>query len=922
MRLGPVWVLACASFAHAQGSSDLERAISLEQSGQTDRAIALLRTILRSDPKSADAHNWLGVAYLQKNSLTEAEAEFRQAIRLKPGFVRAYNNLGSTLAQAGDLQEGVRYLREGLKYAPQDFQLRLNLAVALRSTGDADGALASFRVLIREDAGNPDLQYQYGQTLRQTGDLEGAIGAFEKALELNPESVQASYGLGQALKQLGARAKRQPSPAAAEFLKAGTGALSRGDFAAARDAAQHAIASDAGSAEAQYLLGFALWYGGDRIRSASALDESLRLNPAAADANSFRGMIFRESGDLDHARRLLQRAIALDPQLPVPYFDLAVVFLRQGSLDRAVGQFEAGLNLPAAQKRLPDLDVAIRELRQGIARKPDSAAAYRVLGRLLGAAGANTSQVAAAFEEAVRLQPGDAESWNSLGLVHVQAGDDEKASAAFRKAIRLRPDYADAHQNLGAVLTTSDTGEAVRELEEAVKLQPRLLKAQYNLALAYEASPKHGPAKAVAQLQQLIADEPEYPRAEFVLGRCLLRQGKVQEAVLHLKKAVDREPEFGEARYQYGLALSRAGHSDEGSAEIRRSRELIAASENRQAAALDLAAARAALEKGDTATAAAKARKVLEFQPDAAEARAILNAAAPKAQLKSYRETVEDYIRQGNFPEAERLLQAYVAEQPKSAWGWYALGYSLYGQKKIGESIKALAQSLQLDVKNADAHKVLGRNLMIIGRFDAAKLEFEQGKRLDPKSAEMPYNLGKLYSIQDNWADARREFEAAIALDPVYMEAYDGLGFALEALGDDAGAVANYKKSIAFCEARHAGFASPYVNMSALSNRTGDREGALEYARKALEANPQTDRALFYMAKAYEYKGEFSAAADALNRAVAINPRSSSYFYVLASVYRKLGKMEESRTAMETFAKLDRESNELEQKRREFLKEQ
>ena len=64
-----------------------------------------------------------------------------------------------------------------------------------------------------------------------------------------------------------------------------------------------------------------------------------------------------------------------------------------------------------------------------------------------------------------------------------------------------------------------------------------------------------------------------------------------------------------------------------------------------------------------------------------------------------------------------------------------------------------------------------------------------------------------------------------------------------------------------------------------------------------------------------------NAAVESLSRAVALNSRSSSYFYVLGTVYRKLGKVEESRKAMEEFARLDRESNELEQKRREFLKE-
>jgi tetratricopeptide (TPR) repeat protein len=122
-------------------------------------------------------------------------------------------------------------------------------------------------------------------------------------------------------------------------------------------------------------------------------------------------------------------------------------------------------------------------------------------------------------------------------------------------------------------------------------------------------------------------------------------------------------------------------------------------------------------------------------------------------------------------------------------------------------------------------------------------------------------------------------------------------------------------------EERQAGFASPYINMSALSNRTGDRAAALEYARKALEGNPNSDRALFQMAKALEYQGDLNAAADALSRAISINAHSSSYFYVLSGVYRKLGRPEESRKAMQEFSRLDRESNEIEQKRQEMLKE-
>jgi tetratricopeptide (TPR) repeat protein len=991
--------------------AELRLALLLQQSGQADKAIAQYQHVLKVNPRSAEAHNWLGVAYLQKNALSDATAEFRQAIKLKPDYVRAYNNLGSTLAQAGEIAEGIQALEKGLNFAPDDLQLRINLGMALRSKGDADGALVHFKSLLSEHSDSPELQYQYGQTLRQAGDLEGAIQAFEKALELDAEARQAYYGLGQALKEAGAAANRargsahghQPPSGAVAELRAATQAMAHrevqqarqslekaiasdpayaeaynllgfvlgrgGDLAGAVEKLNQAVALDPGFADAHYNLGVALWYRGDRSKAAAELDEALRLNPAAGNVYSFRGMTCRETGDFDCARRMLYRAIALSPEAPLPYFDLGLVFLRQDQPERAAGQFEAGLNLPSSGDSVPDLDGTIAEFRRAISGKPDSlkpdqAEAYNVLGRMLGAAGADSAQVTSAFQEAIRLRPDYAEARNNLGLVFVQAGEDKKAIDAFREAIKLRPDYADAHQNLGAVLTTSDAAEAVRELEGAVSLEPRLLKAQYNLALAYEASPRHGPAKAVEQLRKLLAMDAKYPRAEFALGRALLRQGRLPEAVAHLQAAVTQEPGSGEARYQLGLALSRAGRKAEGAAEIQKSREIIAAGENQQAASLDVAEARAALDnddadqaiakarrvlrnrtdgaepyyvlgaalarKGDRAEAITALRKALEIDPGHAQARATLDrlssplAAAPVAagDDPGKMELAETYIREGRFQDVESLVRGYQSEHPQSAWAWYVLGYSLYGQRKIGESIQALARSLQLEIRNADAHKVLGRDLMIIGRFDAARVEFEQGARLNPKSAEMPYNLGKLYSIQDNWVDARQQFENAIRLNPTYMEAYDGLGLALEALGDDDGATANYKKAMELNQAGHAGFASPYVNMSALHNRTGDRQAAREYARKALEANERSDRALFQMAKACEYQGDLAAAADALNRAISINPRVSSYFYVLATVYRSLGKVEESRKAMEQFSRLDRESNELDQRRRDWIREE
>jgi tetratricopeptide (TPR) repeat protein len=322
-------------------------------------------------------------------------------------------------------------------------------------------------------------------------------------------------------------------------------------------------------------------------------------------------------------------------------------------------------------------------------------------------------------------------------------------------------------------------------------------------------------------------------------------------------------------------------------------------------------------------------RHAIQLRPDSSEARNLLEEVLEKQREALTRAkpaapsddpvrvaAIESLIREGRFAQAETVLMEYTNQRP-TAWGWYALGYSLFAQHKIGPAIMALSESLQLDIRNAEAHKILGRALMIIGRFDAAQLEFEQGIRLKPDSAELHYNLGKLFSVQDNWEPARKALEAAVRADPKYLEALDALGFALEALGDDAGAVARYEQAIALNRERQGRFVSAHVSLSAYYNRASDAGKALEYARQALALDPRSDAAWFQQAKAQERLGHLAEAVGSLNRAIALNPRSSAHYYVLANLHRRLGNADESQKALDSFKRLERETNELEKRRRQ-----
>jgi Flp pilus assembly protein TadD len=76
------------------------RGVSLMKANDVNGAIQAFQAALQANPRYAEAHNDLGMAYTQiAGHLPEAISEFETAIRLKPDYVDAQYNLGAALSQ-------------------------------------------------------------------------------------------------------------------------------------------------------------------------------------------------------------------------------------------------------------------------------------------------------------------------------------------------------------------------------------------------------------------------------------------------------------------------------------------------------------------------------------------------------------------------------------------------------------------------------------------------------------------------------------------------------------------------------------------------------------------------------------------------------------------------------------------------------
>jgi tetratricopeptide (TPR) repeat protein len=272
---------------------------------------------------------------------------------------------------------------------------------------------------------------------------------------------------------------------------------------------------------------------------------------------------------------------------------------------------------------------------------------------------------------------------------------------------------------------------------------------------------------------------------------------------------------------------------------------------------------------------------------------------------------IEINIRGARYLEVEPILRQYLADHPLSWRAHYDLGYVLFRMRggtlpladAIKESIKELSRSLELNINNADAHKILALDLTMFQREDLAEVELNQAVRLNPGSAEIHYFLGRHYMGQSNYGLARTELETAIQLDPTYMKAYDNLGITLDLLGDRTAALKNYLKAIELDERQGLPSELPYLDLAKSYHEQNDLAGAASFATKAISKNPRSDLAYFELARIYFDNAQWSEAVEALQKAIAIDQYSMQYYYLLGRTYRNLGKLDESKRAFENYSK-------------------
>ena len=186
--------------------------------------------------------------------------------------------------------------------------------------------------------------------------------------------------------------------------------------------------------------------------------------------------------------------------------------------------------------------------------------------------------VAAATPRPAAAQRADADVFVARAILAYEDRRYEDAAAALDEALRLDPDNVDANYYTGLVRIAQDRLEpAAAALERARALAPRDEAVRFQLGVVYFGLNRYDQAQPL--LEPLLASRPSLDGLGYYVGFMRYRQKDYQGALRAFRAGTSTDPSFQQlTRFYSGLALALLGLPDQAAAEIEEVRRLQPAS--------------------------------------------------------------------------------------------------------------------------------------------------------------------------------------------------------------------------------------------------------------------------------------------------------------------------------------------------------
>jgi len=508
-----------------------------------------------------------GETYAEQGQYRSAMLEIKNAIQQEPGNIHYILGLADIYLTIGAANEASDLLAPWMESKPD--QVGLKLAQAYLGQSKHLSALETLdKTHPKTESGRVLSMALKGEALRLAGNNDKALEAFEQALALQPSDQRATAGKIRTYMALN-------NPVVATEL------------------ADQWLTANAPDAEILLLKGKALYYRNQLELSTEVLTQAISELPSAdyflplrRDALSLISRVLTEQGKITEAQvynRVLsensdseaeQQAKAAITAIREGRFEEAAetlndlhqlnpdnsrIGLTLGALNLQQGNVSEGLNLlegnldpetsPTAFIRLTTLAridqgdrlSALETLTRAAEARPNDPELITMHGLLALSLPGHEQQGLASISKAQSLQPQNVRLRLVLSRYYQANGQAEQALGQLRMAFATKPDeWATTSAYLNLLIKNGNLDEIAELKDSLVNGYPDDRPARLLADIALDALGDHD--KAVADLRQLVKEDPEDPGAKTALARLYVNSGQPVKAADTLVQAAVNNP--------------------------------------------------------------------------------------------------------------------------------------------------------------------------------------------------------------------------------------------------------------------------------------------------------------------------------------------------------------------------------------------
>jgi Flp pilus assembly protein TadD len=481
-------------------SGAFQQGLAALQENRFDDALKNFTEAENQDPLNAAIHNFCGIALARLGRNDQAAYEYRRAIQLNPQMEDAFKNLGFLEWAQHHLEPARDSLEHAIALSPDDSFAHYYLGRVHLEAQHFAAALHELEISRVTFPADPDFGLQLGNAYLAVGRHEDSVKTLDRlsATKLsNAQSVRLAALLIEGHQNARALAilekiSAPPKPASDDWRQfdLALANLLSGNYETAanhaRDANHELTSQDPPhpeSAAAHTILAIAFVRVNQSERALNAFRRAWTLEPANEEYALNLTRELMELSRYDEALAAVRDALAANPKS-------YALHLRLGAAQLAAGHY-------------PEAESTFRELVDAGDPLPTG---YVGLAQVLLRTGRAAEAVTELTAAEKKLGPTFLVSY-FLGLAYERNAQPQQAAAAFREAVTLNPASAEAHLSLGKTqLAQGQTTDAIAQLQESLRLDPANEQARRLLSKAYA---RAGDSKRAAELAQpVVVSQP------------------------------------------------------------------------------------------------------------------------------------------------------------------------------------------------------------------------------------------------------------------------------------------------------------------------------------------------------------------------------------------------------------------------------